>query len=120
MAAALIAHGLADVIGQLVQMRQDVLDRATEPLGMLLDRGVHLVDVGLVMLVMMQPHGLRIDGGLQRVVGELQRRKDIGAKGGLVGRHGLSSSGGQEVGDGGVDGYTDQDRLFCGERGVEG
>jgi hypothetical protein len=46
--AAVVAHGAALVVGDLVEVLQDLLDRPVRPLGAL-ERCVDLVDVGLVM-----------------------------------------------------------------------
>ena len=68
MAAAVVAHGALLVGGQGVEVGDDLLDRLVLPLGAL-EGAVGLVDVRLVVLVVMQTHGLLVDVRLQcRVV----------------------------------------------------
>ena len=69
--AAVVAHRTALVLGQRLEVLEHLLDRPLGPLGPV-ERGVDLVDVGLMMLVVMHAHGLLVDVRLERavVVGE--------------------------------------------------
>ena len=67
MAAAVVAHGGADRLGQRVEVLDQLLDRLALQLGELLERGVEVVDVGLVVLAVMNLHRLRVDVRLERV-----------------------------------------------------
>ena len=66
--AAVVADGAALVLGDRVEVGDDLLDRRVGEVGAL-ERRVDLVDVGLVMLVVMERHRLLVDVRLQRVVG---------------------------------------------------
>ena len=70
-AAAVVADGRPLVVGDAVEAGQDLLDRPVGPVGPL-ERGVDLVHVGLVVLVVVDPHRLLVDVRLERavVVGE--------------------------------------------------
>jgi hypothetical protein len=63
-----VADGGALALRDLREVRDDLLDGLVGPLGAL-EGAVHLVDVGLVVLVVMELHRGLVDGGLQRVVG---------------------------------------------------
>src|SRR5687768_17965941 len=71
MAAAVVANGTALVVRKLGEARDDLLHRLVGPLGAL-ESGVRLVDVRLMVLVVMDPHGRLIDVWLEGgvVVGE--------------------------------------------------
>jgi hypothetical protein len=67
-AAAVVADRRALVLGDLREVRDDLLDRLVGPVGAL-ERGVHLVHVSLVVLVVMNPHRGFVDVRLEpRVV----------------------------------------------------
>ena len=72
MPAAVVAHGRADVLGHGAEVRDEVLDGLAPELGMLLDRGVEVVDVRLVVLAVMNLHRLRVDVRFERgeVIGQ--------------------------------------------------
>jgi hypothetical protein len=67
MAAGVVAHSRPDVLWDDLQVRQDVVDRLVGPLGSF-ERLVGVVDVGLMVLVMVEPHRLLVDVGLERCV----------------------------------------------------
>ena len=62
MPAAVVADGAPLVLGERVEVLEHLLDRLVGPLGAL-QRRVDLVDVGLVVLVVMQVHRLLVDVG---------------------------------------------------------
>ena len=66
--AAVVAHGRANVLRDLVQVAHELFDGEFLERGVAFDRGVELVDVGLVVLGVMDLHGARVDERLQRVV----------------------------------------------------
>ena len=68
MAAGVVADRALLVAGQAGEVAQHVLDLAVGPLGPL-QGGVRFVDVGLVVLVVVDPHRRLVDVGLERVVG---------------------------------------------------
>ena len=84
MAAAVVADGGADRLGQRVQVLDQVLDALRLQVGVRLERGVQVVDVGLVVLAVVDLHRLRVDVGLERV----ERVRQAGK---LV-RHGIHDS----------------------------
>ena len=75
MAAAVVADGAADVLGHGVDVLDQILDALALQLGVLVERRVEVVDVRRVVLVVMDPHRLFVDVGLQRVVIVGQWRK---------------------------------------------
>jgi hypothetical protein len=66
-AAGVVADWPLLVPGQTREVAEHVLDLAVGPLGSL-QSGVRFVDVGLVMLVMVNPHRRLVDVGLERVI----------------------------------------------------
>ncbi|MCY1394845.1 hypothetical protein D9M71_97730 [compost metagenome] len=76
MAAPLVDHRPTQGLGQHLDTGDQFFDR---PLGIFgaLYRGVKVVDVGLVVLAMVDLHGLGIDVRFQRIVGIGQRRQGI-------------------------------------------
>jgi len=70
-AAAVVADRTSLVVRNRLEVLEDLLDRLVVPFGAL-EGGVHLVDVRLVMLVVVQVHGRVVDVRLERgvVVGE--------------------------------------------------
>src|SRR5919197_4320588 len=66
MTAAVVADGRADVLGDAVDPAQQVLERLLLQLGMLVERGVQVVDVCLMMLPVVDLHRRGVDVGLQR------------------------------------------------------
>ena len=67
-AAGVVADRALLVAGQAGEVAQHVLDVAVGPLGAL-EGGVRFVDVGLVVLVVVDAHRRLVDVGLERVVG---------------------------------------------------
>ena len=65
MAAAVVAHGVADGLRHVLQAFQQIFGAELLQIGSLLQRGVQVGDVSLMVLVVMQVHGLRIDEGFQ-------------------------------------------------------
>ena len=74
--AAVVAHGRPPLLRQQVDVVEHLLERPAVPLGAL-DRLVQVVDVGLVVLVVVEPHRLLVDVRLERVVGVRKRRQLI-------------------------------------------
>src|SRR5215472_2147828 len=72
-AAAVVAHDGADVLGHRVQVAQQLLHGPVAELGVLLDRPVQIVHVRGVVPVVVDLHGLRVDVRLERVEGVGQR-----------------------------------------------
>jgi hypothetical protein len=66
-AAAIVPDGGPLVVGDPVEADEDLLDRSVGPVGAF-EGGVDLVDVGLVVLVVVDPHRLAVDVRLERVV----------------------------------------------------
>ena len=73
MAAAVIANRRADLFRDCVEVLQQVFDRQFLEVGMVRQSLIELGDVGLVMLAMVDLHGLGIDVGLQRIERVAQR-----------------------------------------------
>src|SRR4051795_8209022 len=81
MAAGVVTHGRLLVLGKRGEVAEDLLDRAGGPFGPFEGFG-RIVDVGLVMQVVVDPHRLRVDMRLERVVrvrevGQLQRHRSL-------------------------------------------
>src|SRR5690606_1548203 len=85
-ATGVVAQRAALVFGQRVEVGNDLLGALVGPLGAF-KRGVGIVDIGLVVLGVVDFHRLRVDVGLERVVGVRQFGKDVG-HGGLLGGNG--------------------------------
>src|SRR3546814_6509378 len=66
--AAVVAHRACDLLGQGVDVAYQVLGRLVGVFGAV-DRLVEFVDVGLVVLGVVDLHRLRVDVRLERVVG---------------------------------------------------
>ena len=66
-AAAVVAHNGANVFGNGVQITNQVFHRFLLKIGAL-DRLVDVIDVGLVMLGVMDFHRTRINVRLQRII----------------------------------------------------
>jgi len=73
-APAVVSDRCPDRFRHLVEAMQQVLDRELGELRIRLEGLVQVVDVGFVMLVVMEFHRLRVDVRLERVVAEPQRR----------------------------------------------
>ena len=69
-APAVVSDRRPDRLRHLVEAMQQVLDRELGELRIRLECLVQVVDVGFVMLVVMEFHRLRIDVRLKRVVAE--------------------------------------------------
>src|SRR5439155_4588114 len=65
-AACVVADGGADLLRYGLDRPQHVLDRPIGPLGAV-ERLVRVVDVGLVVLVVVDLHRLRVDRAVERV-----------------------------------------------------
>ena len=68
MTATVVAHGGADVLGNLVQVHDKFADAAVLDLGVFLERGVEVVDIGGMMLVMMDFHRFGVNMWFQSIV----------------------------------------------------
>src|SRR2546421_194235 len=66
MAAAVVADGGTDVVGNRVEAAQQLLQAPLSELGVLGQRIVEIRDVGLVMFAVVDLHGLRVNVRLQR------------------------------------------------------
>ena len=89
MAPAVVAYRRADILGDAVDPAQQILKRLLLQLGMLVERGVQVVDVRLVMFPVVDLHRLGVDVGFQRP--EIVRQWRQGVRhdpllGGLTGR----------------------------------
>src|SRR5271155_3576216 len=67
-AAAVVADDGADILGNVVDVSQQVLGSVFAEFGVLLDGAIEVIDVGLVMLVVVEMHGLLVDVRLERGV----------------------------------------------------
>ena len=67
-AAPVVAHGRPDVFWHRIDASQQIVDRLRLQFRMLLERRIQIVDVGRVMLVVMNPHRLLVDMRLELVV----------------------------------------------------
>ena len=72
--AAVVADGRLDVLGNAVDALDQLLDALLLQFRVLLERRVQVVDVGRVMLVVVDPHRLLVDVRLQRGVVVRKRR----------------------------------------------
>src|SRR5213082_3690640 len=89
MAAAVVAYGRADVLGDGVDPAQQILQRLLVPLGVFVERGVQVVDVRLVMFPVVDLHRLGVDVVFERpeIVRQwLQGMRHGPLLGGLTGR----------------------------------
>ena len=77
MAAGVVANGGPNLLRQDLQVREHRLDGAVLPLGAG-ERLVGVVDVGLVMLVVVEMHRLLVDMRLERAVVVRERRDLVG------------------------------------------
>jgi len=73
-APAVVSNRWPDRFRHLVEAMQQVLDRKLGELWIRLECFVQVVDVGFVVLVVMEFHRLCVDVRLERVVAEPQRR----------------------------------------------
>ncbi len=67
-ATGIVAHGGANVFGNGVQVADQIGGTFTLQVGMLLQRGVQVVGIGLMMLVVVNLHRLFVDVRFERVV----------------------------------------------------
>jgi hypothetical protein len=74
-AAAMIPHGRANVLGNRVDALQQFLDALRLQLRILLERGVQISDVRLMMLPVMDLHRLRVDVRFERIKCVRKRRQ---------------------------------------------
>ncbi len=84
MAAAVVADDAANVFRDGVQVADEVVDGFRGQIGVVGQRGIHVVDVGLVVLVVMQLHGLRVDERLEGGVVVRKRCKFVSHRGNLL------------------------------------
>ena len=77
MAAGVIAHATADGLGDLREVGDQGVDVQRGERGMVLKEIVGVGDVSLVVLAMVDFHGLRIDVGLEGVRGVGQFREFV-------------------------------------------
>ena len=75
--AAVIANGRTNRLGHLSQIPDQLLNREFVEVRMILERRIQVVDVGIVVLVVVDPHRLLIDGRFQGVVGVWQWRQGM-------------------------------------------
>ena len=68
-AAGVVADGGTDILRHILEVRHQILESFAVQPGMLVEGGIEVVDVGGVMLVMVQTHGLLVHERLERVVG---------------------------------------------------
>ncbi|SPE28485.1 putative Phosphomannomutase [Acidobacteriia bacterium SbA2] len=68
-ASGVVAHGGADVVGDRVQVADEIFGGLAGEFGMLLEGGIQVFHVGAVVHVVVQSHSLLIDDGFERVVG---------------------------------------------------
>ena len=80
-APAIISHSSADVLGDAAKVAEQVLSCVLREVRMLLNRSVEVVDVGLVMLVVVQPHSFGVDVGFECSVVVRKRRQFVGQGG---------------------------------------
>jgi len=67
-AAAVVAHDGADVLGDAVDVAEEILGCVFPEFRMLFDGSVEVSYVGLVMLIVVEMHGLLVDVRLERGV----------------------------------------------------
>lgn len=68
-AATMVAHRRTDILGYHRELLEQGLGTARLETHVALQGGVEFVDIGLVMLAMMDLHGTRVDKGFERVIG---------------------------------------------------
>ena len=86
MAAHIIAQAGADGLGSLGEILQQLLGREFGQFGMIDEQPVRIIDVGLMMLVVVNLHRPGVDVRLERLIGIRQRRQGVGT--GRRGRRG--------------------------------
>ena len=64
-ASGIVADGAADIFRDLRKVADQVVDGFGCEVGMAGQRGIHVVDVCLVVFIVMQVHGFRIDERLK-------------------------------------------------------
>ena len=72
MTAGIVADGAADVLGDGVEVADQIFGGLAGELGMLLEGGIQIFHIGAVMQVVMNGHRLFIDDGFECVVGVRQ------------------------------------------------
>jgi hypothetical protein len=78
MAAAIVLHDLADVLGDGAEVLDEVFGALGGKFGVLIDGSVEVGDVGLVVLIVVQLHGCFVDVGFESCVGVRKRGKFVG------------------------------------------
>ena len=107
MAATLVANGGAYLFGHRVQIGDEIVDGSGGKLRVVGHSRIQVVHVGLVMLVVVQMHGLGVDVWLERVVGVRKCRQSERAGGSSrscrwdLGRRGLGPGATLKEGGGG-------------------
>src|SRR5262249_11054075 len=64
-ASAVVADRSANVFGNGIQVSEQVFDTLGQQLGMLLQRGIQILDVGAVMHVVVELHGFLVNIGFE-------------------------------------------------------
>ncbi len=62
-----VADHRANVLGDAVHRAYEIVEALGVQLGMLVERAIEIRDVGLMMLAVMNLHGLRVDVWFERV-----------------------------------------------------
>ena len=75
MSAAIVANGSTDCIRNICEVGNQCIDRKLRELRAVLERSVQVVDIGLMMAVMVDFHGKRIDVWLKCIECVGQRRQ---------------------------------------------
>ncbi|MNT64102.1 hypothetical protein D3C72_2019730 [compost metagenome] len=73
----MVGHRTAQVFRQLLDRTDQFFHRPLGPLGAF-DSSIEAVDVGLMVLAVVDLHGLGVDVRLQRIVGVRQSRQGMG------------------------------------------
>ncbi len=76
-AAAIVAHGGADRFGNFVELREQIFDGKLLQVGRGFERLVEIGDVGVVMLVVVNLHRLRVNVWFERVERIRKRRQCV-------------------------------------------
>jgi hypothetical protein len=67
-ASAIVADGGADVVWNGVEVADEFVSGFVGKIGVLLDGGVEILHIGAVVHIVMQSHGLLVDGRFESVV----------------------------------------------------
>ena len=77
MAAAVVANGRANGLGDLADLREQFLDRKLLQIGMAFESLIEIVDVTPMVLVVMNLHRSRVDVRFQRIEGVREGRQIV-------------------------------------------